>query len=170
MPVTPPDPPSSLDAELRETLDLLSQVVASISDRLDRQGEVLDRLAKAQEQAQAAASPDRVALTTAQAVRDTLLPSLTKLVGLLEELGGGKALLRERLRAMDREEARQGRWRNHPWAVVLGIPLALVLLLSLAVPRAVAQAPLTCRATGGTWYAATDRYPAACMFPAEGRV
>lgn len=169
MPLAPPDPPSSLDADLRETLDLLSQVVASISDRLDRQGEVLDRLANAQEQAQAAASPDHAARITTQAVHDTILPSLTKLVGLLEELGGGKALLRERLRAMDREEARQGRWRTHPWAVVLGIPLALVLFLALAVPRAVAQTPLTCRATGGTWYAATETYRAACVFPADPR-
>ena len=169
MPVTPPGPPSSLDAELRETLDLLSQVVASISDRLDKQGEVLDRLANAQEQAQAAASPDRAAQITTQAVHDPLLPSLTKLVGLLEELGGGKALLRERLRAMDREEARQGRWRIHPWAVVGGIPLALALLLALVMPRAVAQTPLTCRATGGTWYAATETYPAACVFPVHAR-
>lgn len=148
------------DKALHETLDLLSQVAASISDRLDKQSGTFDRL----EAAQAAASPDRVAGATARAVREALGPDLLKIVSVLEELGGGKALLRERLRTMDREEARQGRWRTHPTAVIVGIPLVLVLLLALAVPRAVAQTPLTCRATGGTWYEASERYPAACLF------
>ncbi|TNC46477.1 hypothetical protein FHG66_18815 [Rubellimicrobium rubrum] len=173
--MSPPGPPSSLDAELRETLDLLSQVVASLSERMDRQTEVLDRLVEmqARDSVEANTSPDRVAAlastATTDAVGKILLPSLTRLVGLLEELGGGKALLRERLRAMDREEARRGRWRTHPWAVVTGIPLALILLLAFAVPRAVAQAPITCHATGGTWYEASERYPAACLFRADAR-
>lgn len=68
------------DKALHETLDLLSQVVASISDRLDSQGETLNRLAAVQ------------------------------------------AIPWERTRAMDREEARQGRWRTHPAAVIVGIP------------------------------------------------
>ena len=151
------------DKALHETLDLLSQVVASISARLDRQSETLDRLAAAQ----AAASPDRVAGATAPAVREAVGPHLLKIVSVLEELGGGKAFLRERLRAMDREEARQGHWRTHPAIVVVGIPLALVLMLALAMPRAVAQTPLTCRATGGTWYDASETYPAACLFAAD---
>lgn len=156
----PPEVAMADDKALHETLDLLSQVVASISDRLDRQSETLDRLAAAQ----AAASPDRVAGATALAVREALGPHLLKIVSVMEDLGGGKALLRERLRAMDREEARQGRWRTHPAALVVGIPLALILLLALAVPRAVAQTSVTCRATGGTWYEASERYPAACLF------
>ncbi len=43
-----------------------------------------------------------------------------------------------------------GCWRVQPWAVVAGIPLALVIFLALTFPRAVAQTPLTCHATGGT--------------------
>ena len=152
------------DQDLRETLDLLSQVVASLSDRLDTQAQTLDRLVPAQ----ADASPDHVALATAQAVRETVLPSMVRLVDVLEGLGGGKALLRERLRAMDREEARHGRWRVHPVAVIAGIPLVLVLLLAAAVPRAVAQTSLTCRATGGTWWEATERHSAACLFSTHG--
>lgn len=40
------DRPALPDAELRETLDLLSTVVASVSDRVDSQSEALDRLTK----------------------------------------------------------------------------------------------------------------------------
>lgn len=163
----PPRLPSSSDADLQATLDLLSQVVANISDRLDTQTATLDRLAKTQ--AQPAPSPDRLAAATAQAVRDDLGPRLTEILDAMEVLNGGKALLNERWRAFDREEARQGRWRVQPWAVVLGIPLALVLLLALAIPRAVSQTPVTCRATGGTWWDATERYPAVCLFAADGQ-
>ncbi len=160
------------DAELRETLDLLGQLVANMSDRLDRQAAALDRLAEAQGQMQAQAAafpPDHVAPAAAAAIRDALVPHLHKIVDVMQELNGGKALLRERWRAFDREEARQGRWRFQPWSVVLGIPLALVLVLALAVPRAVAQTPLTCRAFGGDWWGATQNYPAACYFWTDRR-
>ena len=164
------DSGSLSDGELRGILDAMSQVMEKAFDRLDDQTRALDKLTVAIESLQAkpdSADPQRVAQVTAQGVRDTLLPHLVKIVSAMEELNGGKALLRERLRAMDREEARHGRWRFHPAAVVVGIPLALVLLLALAVPRAVAQTAVTCRATGGTWYEASERYPAACLFSKE---
>ena len=157
------------DRELPETLDLIAKLVASVSDRLDKQGEALDRLAKGQAQTQATASPDRVATTTARSIRETLVPELHKIVDTMEELNGGKALLRERWRAFDREEARQGRWRFQPWAVVVGIPLALVLVLALLVPRAAAHASLTCRATGGTWSPATEHFLSGCTYSADKR-
>ena len=170
MPMPMPIP----DRELPETLDLIAKLVASVSDRLDKQGEALDRLAKAQAQTQAQAheriEPDRVAAATARSIRDTLVPELHKIVDTMDGLTGGKALLRERWRAFDAEEARLGRWRFQPWAVVLGIPLALGLLLAAFMPSAVAQTPLTCRAVGGLWWAQTERYPAACTFTAEGRL
>lgn len=158
------------DRELPETLDLIAKLVASVSDRLDKQGEALDRLAKGQAQTQAAASPDRVAAATAAAVRNTLVPELHKIVDTMDGLTGGKALLRERWRAFDREEARQGRWRFQPWAVVVGIPLALVVVLALLVPRAAAHASLTCRATGGTWSPATEHFLSGCTYSADKRV
>lgn len=167
----PPRPPASPDADLRDTLDLLSQVVADISDRLDKQGHTLQAIGStvttlAQRKTEAHTS-DRVADATARAVGKTLVPSLHKIVDAMEELNGTKAVLRDRWRIVDREEARLGRWKVEPWSVVLGIPLALLLLLALTVPRAVAQTPLTCRATGGTWWDATDAYPATCLFSAN---
>ncbi len=95
MPPRPPASPASPDADLRDTLDLLSQVVASLSDRLDMQTATLDRLAKGQLQAHAATSPDRVAVATAQAVTGALGPRLTEIMDTMEELNGTKAVLRE---------------------------------------------------------------------------
>ena len=53
MPDTPP--PALSDLALRETLDLLGQVVASMSARLDKQGEQIEALARAVEKARSAA-------------------------------------------------------------------------------------------------------------------
>ena len=170
------------DRELPETLDLIARLVASVSDRLDRQAEALDYLMQAQDrfhaQAQAAQAtqarmqvePDRVALVTAQSVHRTLGPELDRIRDTMAGLTGGKALLRERWRVFDAEEARQGRWRFQPWAVVLGIPLALGLLLAVLMPGAVAQTPFTCRAVGGEWWDHSERYSAACLFEAYGRL
>ena len=158
------------DRELPETLDLVATLVASVADRLDKQGEALDGLVEAQGQAHERIDPDRVAAATARAVSQALVPELHKIVDTMDGLTGGKALLRERWRAFDREEARLGRWRFQPWAVSLGIPLALGLLLAAFMPSAVAQTPLTCRAAGGWWWVATERYPAVCVFEAHGRL
>ncbi|TNC45267.1 hypothetical protein FHG66_20160 [Rubellimicrobium rubrum] len=172
MPPRPPASPTSPDADLRDTLDLLSQVVADISDRLDKQGHALQAIGNtvttlATREPGTAPTPDRMADATARAVGKSLLPSLHKIVDAMEELNGTKAVLRDRWRIVDREEARLGRWKVEPWSVVLGIPLALLLLLALTVPRAVAQTPLTCRATGGTWWDESENYPAACSFNAD---
>lgn len=167
------------DPDLHETLDLLGTLLAEVSRRVETQGAALDRLAAAVEAQKAkpgasagAASPvdlGRLAQVTKEAVRDALNPTTARLVDILETLTGTKALLRERMRAIDREQARQGRWRYQPWAVVVGLPLLLVTVLALTVPRAVAQTPLTCRATGGEWWNETESYPAACLFAAEQR-
>jgi hypothetical protein len=161
-------PPS--DRELPETLDLIAKLVASVSTRLDKHGEALDRLTQAQAQAMESMEPDRIAAATGRSIRQTLSPDLHKLVDAMQELNGTKALLRKRWQAVDEEEARLGRWRFQPWAVTLGIPLALGLLLAAVMPSAVSQTPLTCRAAGGIWWAQTERYPAACLFTAKGRL
>lgn len=157
------------DRELPETLDLIATLVASISDRLDAQGEALLRLTQAQGHAQAAIALDRVAhataAATARSVRDTLVPELHKIVDALGELNGAKAVLRERLRLVSREEARASWWRRHvPFALTLLGAYALVLVFGLAFPRAMAEHGLTCRAIGGTWHGPDATLPATCTF------
>ena len=158
------------DRELPETLDLIAKLVASVSDRLDKQGEALAKLTQAQARAHESIEPQRIAATTARFIRETLAPELHKIVDAMEELNGTKALLRKRWQAVDEEEARLGRWRFQPWAITLGVPLGLGLLLAALMPSAVSQTELTCRAAGGIWWVATERYPAACTFQAHGRL
>lgn len=163
-------------AELAAVLDGMARVMEETFDRLDDQTRALHKLTAAVEALQAklgdeaGVDPDRVAALTARSVSQALVPELHKIVDTMEGLTGGKALLRERWRAFDREEARQGRWRFQPWAVSLGIPLTLGLLLAAFMPSAVAQTPFTCRATGGLWLTQTERDPAACMLNAKGRL
>lgn len=102
------------DRELPETLDLIAKLVASVSTRLDTHGEALDRLTKAQAQAQAAASPDRVAQATATAVQGALVPHLHKIVDVMQELNGTKAILRERLLSSDIRNWPGGDMKNWP--------------------------------------------------------
>lgn len=172
------------DAELRAILDGMGRVMEKVLNRLDDETRALHRLTAAVEalgskKADGPARPapvatidyGRVARATDEAVRGALGPTLAKLVDALEAMTGAKALrassLKERLRALNRQEGRQAPWRVLPWAVVVGIPLVLVTVLALLVPRAAAQTSLTCEATGGTWYEATERTIAACMFPAS---
>ncbi len=170
--------PDLSPAELRVLLDGMSQVLERAFDRLDDQTRALDRVAAAMAEVNAtlarqakaeAADPQRVAHATAAAVRETIAPLLHKIVDAMEQLNGTKALLRQRMRAFESEEAIYGRWRLYPVTLVAGIPLLLAAVLALAVPRAVAQTSLTCRATGGEWWNETESYPAACLFSAERR-
>ena len=153
------------DRELPETLDLIAKLVASVSDRLDQQREALDGLAKAHTQAQVTTSPDRVAQATASAVQGALVPHLHKIVDVMQELNGGKAILRERLRLVTAEEARASWWRRHvPFALTLLGAYALVLVFGLAFPRAMAEHSLTCWAIGGLWHGPDADLPATCTF------
>lgn len=163
-------------AELAAVLDGMAQVMEKAFNRLDDQTRALHKLTATIEALgaklddEAGTDPDRIAAATARSVAQTLVPELHKIVDTMDGLTGGKALLRERWRAFDKEEARQGRWRFQPWAVTLGIPLALGLLLAALMPAAVAQTPFTCHATGGLWLTPTEREPAACMLNARGRL
>lgn len=165
----PPPPPEALmttpDKELRETLDLLGMVVASVSDRVDGQTAALGRLAEAQ--ARTDPDPERVAAATSKAVHDTLLPTMARLVELMEDLTGRKAVLRERLRALTAEETRLNRWRRHvPLAWALGAVLVVVLALAFGLPRALAREPLSCRLIGGLWMG-EETGREACVFWVE---
>ena len=62
------------DRELPETLDLIAKLVASVSDRLDKQGEALAKLTQAQARAHESIEPQRIAATTARFIRETLAP------------------------------------------------------------------------------------------------
>lgn len=152
MPPQKPKPPAFAarmalpDAELRETLDLLAKVLASVSDRLDAQGEVLQYLVEAQP------SPELMATASEKAVKGSLEPLMHQLLDVLADLTGSKAKLRQRLRIIQGEECALSRWSR----LVLSpffLPVLLVLALTLAfgAPRLLAGSDVTCWLIGGQW-------------------
>lgn len=164
----PSAPPASSDAELRETLDLLGTLMASVSDRVDAQTEALGRLSKTAAEARQAAfaarsqtDPKLFDAAMSEATRTGLNPTLDTLqrantallrgVDLaqteLKDAGKTKMELLKRLMA---EYERLRWWRQHLPLLGLGAVL-LLALFTLALPRFVALYPTVCWVLGGYW-------------------
>ena len=149
MPDRPP-PPALSDVALRETLDLLGQVVASMSARIDRQGEQIDAMAKAVEKTRSAAKRTEQQTDPAAYARFIGTEVEKALDGVLDEFAGAVRAVRRdhettaaRLKELEQaEEAALERlrleldqaanWhRRVPWvwagAVCMGLVLAVVL-------------------------------------------
>ncbi len=174
---SPPVLPSS-DAELRETLDLLGTLMASVSDRVDAQTEALDRLSKTAAEARQAAfaaraqtDPKLFGAAMGEATRAGLAPELETIRGanalLLRgvelahtELKDAGAAKKDLLRRLLDERDRLRWWRQRLPVFALGA-LVLMALLTLALPRLVALHPTGCWALGGEWRDYSD----GCLFP-----
>lgn len=158
--------PALSDADLRETLDLLSTVVASVSDRMDSQTHAIDRLTKtAAETRQAAfaarsqSDPELFAGHMGQQVGAALqipVEAQAQLVKMLaEEIqrlvtlnDEHKATREELLKSIRREKVEAERWKKRiPFIAAFG--LVLVLGLGLGLPRFMAQNAVTCSIIGG---------------------
>lgn len=150
MPDRPPSaPPALSDVALRETLDLLGQVVASMSARLDKQGEQIEALARAVEKTRSAAKRTEQQTDPAAYARFIGTEVEKALNGVLDEFAGAVLTIRKdhettaaRLKELEQaEEAalarlRQdldaaARWRRQvPWiwagAVSTGLALTVV--------------------------------------------
>lgn len=167
MPPPPPAPPSS-DAELRETLDLLGTLMASVSDRVDAQTEALDRVSKTAAEARQAAfaaraqtDPKLFGAAMGEATRTGLAPAtntireanalLLRGVELAHtELKDAGATKKELLKRLLAEYERLRWWRRRLPILALGA-LVLLTLLTLALPRFVALHPAGCWLLGGDW-------------------
>ena len=158
--------PALSDADLRETLDLLSTVVASVSDRMDSQTQAIDRLTKTAAETRLAAfaarsqtDPDLFAEQAGARITKSLTPAVdaqTQLVNMLAEeiqrlavLNGEHKTTREDLlKSIRGEKAEAERWKKRiPFIAILG--LVLVLGLGLGLPRLMADNATTCRLMGG---------------------
>ncbi len=169
----PPDRSATLAAELNdmtEVLDALATTVASVSDRVDSQTEVLGKLTKAAAEtrqaafaARAQSDPGQLASEVNQALNDVMLPRLRELTAAVSELtrtahahGEARNRAETQLHDMKRElraaRADTLRWKGYLGSALLGgVLLALALLLVL--PRVVTPTALTCRFAGGLWLA-----------------
>ena len=148
MPDTPP--PALSDVALRETLDLLSQVVASMSARIDSHGEQIKAMAKAVDKTRTAAKRTEQQTDPAAYARFIGSEVETALDKVLDEFAGAVLAIRtdhettaarlkeleqaeeaalERLRQELSEAARWRRWVPWVWAgaVVAGFVLAVSL-------------------------------------------
>lgn len=141
-----PAPPALSDVALRETLDLLGQVVASMSARIDKQGEHIEAIAKAVEKTRTAAKrteqqtdPAAYARFIGTEVENALDKVLDEFAGAvltirkdhettaarLKELEQAEEAALERLR---RELDAASRWRRQvPWVWAGAVSTALVL-------------------------------------------
>ena len=173
------------DAELRESLELMATLVASMSDRLEAQTDALDRVAKVLAETRTAAFAARKPVDpTAYAERFAEIAErrLQNTAGALQHAGQelarrtheANAALRDAalqagakiaLAHQEHEAARAWRDRRRQFLNWAGPALLVFLLLTaMLVPRLMAASPILCSLVGGNWYPGT-RGPT-CAFTA----
>lgn len=176
---TAPSPALS-DDELRETLDLFSTVMASVSDRVDAHTQVLDRLNKTATEARQAAfaakaqtDPERygdlVGDTITAKVTDPL-QLLVRIANLLDQkthqtlnvLNQAEKDKWDVINDIRAREVRVERSKSRlPWFGLSAVVLALAMTVLL--PRFLASNGTTCTAMGAEWTQTTDGVRA-CVF------
>lgn len=184
MPALGPATLALSDAELRETLDLHSRVIARMSDKIDEQGALqlklidtviggMDAILDAARAAKQQTDPARYARHIEQELDKTIGRVLDRLDVqhsnfevdrrdtrfLLDELVQQEENVLRRLRA-DQELA--GRWKKRiPFIALFGLVLALSL--AIALPRIVADSGFGCGIIGGAWTRSTTEAEV-CVF------
>lgn len=175
--------PALSDEELRETLDLFSTVMASVSDRVDAQTDVLHRVNKTATEARQAAfaaqkqtAPELYADYAVQTIDIGLEKTMARLTRMADHLHGASTKTEDILRQaeQDRSEALRQIWeRQHkvdrqkarlPW-FGLGA-LVLAVGLSVMLPRFLVSNASTCSALGASWMI-TNSGIEACVFYRE---
>ena len=168
-----PPAPALSDDELRETLDLLSTVLASVSDRVDNQTITMDRLVKTATEARQAAfaarkqtDPESYGDIIAEILNHrlgecfTALVKVSKLLGaqteqtnrVLEQAEEDQLAILSQTR--DREKKAERLKHRLPWFGLGAIALALVLAVTF--PRFSAVNGATCAVLGGQWLTDTS--------------
>jgi hypothetical protein len=188
MPALGPATAALSDAELRETIDLHSGVLAKMSDKIDEQGALqlklidtviggMEAILDAARAAKQQTDPARYARHIEQELDKTIGRILDRLDILhssfeadrcnaayrLEDLVEQEENTLQRLRA---DQERAGRWKKRiPFIALFG--LVLVLGLALALPRFMAVNGTSCAVLGGEWLRGPESGKQACVFYAE---
>ena len=174
--VNQPQPPALSDDEFRETLDLLSTVMASVSGRVDAQTNVLDRLNKTATEARQAAfaakaqtDPQLYGQLIGEAMYGQIDANLVRIGTLTDNLSKTTHHMQGVLKKAeaDKSDALRNIWNREqkvalfqsrlPW-FGLGA-LVLVVVMSLLLPRFIAAYPSGCAVLGGLWTATTTGVP-----------
>ena len=188
MPALGPATAALSDAELRETIDLHSGVLAKMSDKIDEQGTLqlklidtviggMDAILDAARAAKQQTDPARYARHIEQELDKTIGRVLDRLdvqhsnfeadrrdtAYMLEELVQQEENTLQRLRA---DQERAGRWKKRiPFIALLG--LALALGLAIALPRFLVVNGTSCAVLGGEWLRGPESGKQACVLYAE---
>lgn len=168
-------------AALGEMVDLLGVVVAKMSGKLDQHGETLAAVQKtalesrdAAQAAKAYADPQRYGRHIGNEIDKALAAPLDRLEGLHLALAADRRDASRTLDELARQEeqtlqrlhdelARAGRWKKHiPFIALFG--LALVLSLTIALPRFMAGNGTACVVLGGEWLRGPESGKEACVF------
>lgn len=188
MPALGPATAALSDAELRETIDLHSGVLAKMSDKIDEQGALqqqlievsikgMDSILKLAIAAKEQTDPARYARHIEQELDKTIGRILDRLdilhssfeadrcnvVYRLEDLVEQEENTLQRLR-FDQERA--GRWKKRIPFIAFFV-LVLALGLAVALPRFMAVNGTSCAVLGGEWLRGPDSGKQACVFYAE---
>ncbi len=184
MPALGPATAALSDAELRETIDLHSGVLARMSDKIDEQGALqqqligvsikgMDSILKLALAAKEQTDPARYARHIEQELDKTIGRILDRLEILhssfeadrrdatyrLEDLVLQEEATLQRLRA---DQERVGRWKKRiPFIALFGLVLALGL--AIALPRILAGSGFGCDVIGGAWTRSTTEAEV-CIF------
>ena len=188
MPALGPATAALSDAELRETIDLHSGVLAKMSDKIDEQGALqqqlidvsikgMDSILKLALAAKEQTDPARYAQHIEQELDKTIGRVLDRLEILhssfeadrcnaayrLEDLVEQEETTLQRLRA---DQERAGRWKKRiPFIAFFGLVLAFGL--AIALPRFMAVNGTSCAVLGGEWLRGPESGKQACVFYAE---
>ena len=184
MPALGPATAALSDAELRETIDLHSGVLAKMSDKIDEQGALqqqlidvsikgMDSILKLALAAKEQTDPARYARHIEQELDKTIGRILDRLDILhssfeadrcnaayrLEDLVEQEETTLQRLRA---DQERAGRWKKRiPFIALFGLVLALGL--SIALPYALGESQPLCGLFGGKWIASENEVGACVL-------
>ena len=172
--------PALPDDELRETLDLLSTVMASVSDRVDANTQVLDRLNKTATEARQAAfaakaqtDPKAYGELVGETIDGKLKDALQGLAQTTNALGQqtGQTLSvlneaerdkRDVINAIRAREVKVEHFIDRRRWFVFGA-VVLALAMTVLLPRFLASNAATCAVLGASWTTTTMGVDA-CVF------
>ena len=173
-------PPAPSDQELRDILDMLGTVVASVSDRVDAQTEVLARVNKTATEARQAAfaaraqtDPKKYGDLVGEAIEGRIKENLTKLAAQIVDMRYAADAMTEALNKVegdkwevlrqvrDREEKADRLKHRVPWLGLGAVVLAIAMTLLL--PQFLASNGSGCAVIGGQWTRTTTGGDA-CVF------
>ena len=175
-----PSPAPLSDQELRETLDMLGTVVASVSDRVDNQTDAMNGLIKTATEARQAAfaartqtNPENYGELVGETIDGRINDNLVRMGKMCLDLQHASNHAKEALKKAeeskwetfreirDRENAISRFKSRLPWFGLGAVVLALVMTVML--PRFLAGNATTCAILGASWTSTTTGVDA-CVF------